>query len=268
MPTITHVHLLSLCMVLSIVIAACGYTAYEIPGEPENPRKFQANVEDCRNRIATGNKGLSFNECMAEKGYVARTFVPGERKTLWLPSDPDNINPRLATTQCGAEPTLEQITSLTRVDAAVFFECMKSKGFTPKTVDGNAFPPVVFVNNKKSAIQQKQDYGLCGAEFSNESVRPFDIYTSPNNPIVSCLLRKGYVGFPIQNDTRILWREAGGGNIATDSDLLSCGAQRDYGEIFVPLHRLTSLGVCMEKRGFEYIVAQDSSSVGYRIVSI
>lgn len=243
-----------------LVLAACGVTAYEIPGEAEDPRKFKRNVEQCRSQRA-----VSFDQCMANRGYVARPYRPGDRKTLWLPTNKAKVTTPQAMRSCGGRETLDQVAEVPG-DPIVFFDCMKARGFEPKTVDGDAFTPIVFLNERKSAAQHKVDYGLCGADFANESVVPADLYSNPNHPMIRCLLSRGYRGVAITDRTRVRWMSSSQGALASSNEILSCGAVSKLGEVVIRQSRLSAVAVCMEERGYRYQVLPAGGS-GYRVIA-
>lgn len=253
----TKSFLFSICLYL--LLAGCVTTAYEIPGEAEDPRKFQQNVEQCSSQRST-----SFDQCLASRGYVARPYRPGERKTLWLPTNRARVTFEQAMQSCGQVETLDQIAEISGAPI-VFFDCMKARGFEPRTVDGDAFTPIVFLNETKSVVEQKIDYGICGANFVNESVIPADIYNNPGNPMIRCLLSKGYRGVAITDRTRVRWTHLSTGLSVSSNEILSCGAAMKLGEVVIRYSRLTAVAVCMEERGFEYQILPSGGS-GYRVI--
>ncbi len=128
---------------------------------------------------------------------------------------------------------------------------MKSKAYYPITVSRNDFQPVIFYKDGLSALLQKMDYGLCGFDFENENVSPFDIYGNPNNRAVACLLEKGYKGVPITNETRGDWYRRNTKRAQINSDASACGTIPKGSQTQIPIRKVLSIAVCMEKQGYK-----------------
>ena len=253
---------------LFLTLSACGATSFQIPGEPENPRKFMNSWVSCGGTINQQGR-VSFDglaspsnimDCMRSKGYVTSSYTKGSVKTIWIPTRKARSKTATADQACGG-------TSPFKGDlrkAANYFDCMKRKGFTPVTTTKDGFPSVLFTKRRASALQHKRDYGLCGASFKGGNVVIFNAY-DPNNKIIRCLLKKGYKGIPIRSNTRVRLSRKKTSKFTTDQDLIACGANLINNEIILKQERLANVAICIEKKGYSRGPITQNSRSGYKI---